>query len=130
MGRRSPQARGRFEESDPLSPLRETVRQGEAQERQAGAAQPIAAERQQVGAVIGAGPVVDTTSADYGRRHVFREPDTGVYRVLMLKRNRVVGALGVGEWRDSRRLQIAVAKASRAAVAAVEAAGGSVTVAD
>jgi nitrite reductase (NADH) large subunit len=31
----------------------------------------------------------------------------------MLKRNRLVGALGVGEWRDSQRLQIAVARQQR-----------------
>lgn len=60
--------------------------------------------------VFSVGPVADVPAAGDGSRHVYRDPDAGIYRLLLIKRNRVVGALGMGEWRDSRRLQIAVAK--------------------
>lgn len=63
--------------------------------------------------VFSVGPVAETDIGGVHRRHIYRKPDEGIYRVLLSKRGRMVGALGIGEWRDSRRLQIALAKQQR-----------------
>lgn len=63
--------------------------------------------------VFSVGPVADEAAIGYDRKHLYRDDAQGIYRALLIKHHRVVGALGVGEWRDSRRLQIAVAREQR-----------------
>ncbi len=60
--------------------------------------------------VFSVGAVADESAIGYGSKPVYRDEARGVYRALVIRRNRLVGAVGVGEWPDSRRLQIAVTR--------------------
>lgn len=60
--------------------------------------------------VFSAGPVGIQEEPFSGRELVFCDPDRKLYRKLLLRRLRLVGAVGVGPWAEDLRLQEAVAR--------------------
>ncbi|MDT8385662.1 MAG: FAD-dependent oxidoreductase [Gammaproteobacteria bacterium] len=51
------------------------------------------------------GPVGAGASPNYGKDHVYADPGQAIYRKLLIHRNRLVGAIGVGDWAESSLLQ-------------------------
>lgn len=45
-----------------------------------------------------------------GQHYYFRDPDSGVYRTLLIHRHRLRGVVAIGPWGDTRRMQAAVAE--------------------
>ncbi len=58
--------------------------------------------------VFSIGEVERAGVADIARGFVHRDPEHGIYRKLMVRKGRLVGAIGVGEWPERSRLQEAV----------------------
>jgi nitrite reductase (NADH) large subunit len=61
--------------------------------------------------VFSMGPVgAGDEDPGYGRAHVFRDDDGG-YRKILVHRNRLVGAIGIGQWDETVRLQTQIGAA-------------------
>lgn len=58
--------------------------------------------------VFSMGPMGDDSIRNYGRSHVYKDNSNGIYRKLLVHRNRLVGAIGIGEWNETVRLQTAI----------------------
>ena len=58
--------------------------------------------------VFSMGPVGAGEDPFYGRAHVYRDEANGVYRKLLVHRNRLVGAIGIGDWDETVRLQTVI----------------------
>jgi nitrite reductase (NADH) large subunit len=63
--------------------------------------------------VFSSGPMGAGESPNYGQSHVYREVDTGIYRRILVHQGRLIGAIGVGGWEDTSRLQGAIALKQR-----------------
>lgn len=55
--------------------------------------------------VLSIGAVGSEARLGFGREHVYQEPEKGVYRKLVVHRNRLVGALSLGQWDEASRIQ-------------------------
>lgn len=55
--------------------------------------------------VLSVGAVGEDARRGYGRVHVFSEPETGIYRKIVVHRNKLVGALSLGKWDEAARVQ-------------------------
>ena len=55
--------------------------------------------------VFSMGPVGAGEDPFYGRAHVYRDEANGIYRKILVHRNRLVGAIGIGDWDETVRLQ-------------------------
>lgn len=64
--------------------------------------------------VFSIGDVGDTAHPLQGREHVYRDNSKGIYRKLVVRRHRVIGAIGIGPWTETVRLQSVIAQAQRA----------------
>ena len=58
--------------------------------------------------VFSMGPMGADAPRFAGRAHVYRDPTKGIYRKLLVNRHRVIGAIGIGEWHETVRLQTAI----------------------
>ncbi|MCB1775697.1 MAG: NAD(P)/FAD-dependent oxidoreductase, partial [Gammaproteobacteria bacterium] len=58
--------------------------------------------------VFSMGPVGAGEDPFYGRAHVYRDEANGIYRKILVHRNRLVGAIGIGEWDETVRLQTVI----------------------
>ncbi len=58
--------------------------------------------------VFSIGEVERAGAADIARGHVHSDAERGIYRKLLVRNGRLVGAVGVGEWPERSRLQEAV----------------------
>lgn len=63
--------------------------------------------------VFSVGPVGDTAHPLEGTSHVFRDELEGIYRKLLVRRHRLIGAIGIGEWPETVRLQTHIAQGLR-----------------
>lgn len=64
--------------------------------------------------VFSLGPMGEDARITDGKRYTYRDSKKGLYRTILIKQHRLHGALGIGEWAETVRLQPAIA--SRAAV--------------
>ena len=55
--------------------------------------------------VLSIGPMGDEDTVSYGRKYTYRDAKNGIYRKLLVHRNRLVGVLSIGEWDQSARVQ-------------------------
>jgi nitrite reductase (NADH) large subunit len=55
--------------------------------------------------LISIGPMGDQTPAVSVQNTIFHDPANGVYRKLSIHRNRLIGVLALGEWREAVRVQ-------------------------
>lgn len=55
--------------------------------------------------VLSIGPMGDNATVSYGRTHVYSDHQSGIYRKLLIHRNKLVGVLSLGEWEDASRIQ-------------------------
>lgn len=60
--------------------------------------------------VFSAGTVETDTSRDYGETHNYKNPENKSHRKILLRRRKIIGAIGIGEWPAVNRLQIAIAE--------------------
>ena len=60
-------------------------------------------------AVFSMGPMGAAEERRGGRRYSYRDADSGLYRTLSVKRNRLQGVVAIGPWAETARLQSAVA---------------------
>ena len=60
--------------------------------------------------VFSAGPVGATASPNYGKCYVYQNVEEGTYRKLLIHRNRLIGAIGIGEWSETPRMQNSIAE--------------------
>ncbi|WP_455198502.1 FAD-dependent oxidoreductase [Kaarinaea lacus] len=58
--------------------------------------------------VVSAGPVGYTASPSFGKSYVFQDSKKNTYRKVVIYRNRLVGAIGVGDWEEANRVLIGV----------------------
>jgi nitrite reductase (NADH) large subunit len=61
-------------------------------------------------AVFSMGPMGAVEERLHGRRYRYRDAASGVYRTLLVNRNRLQGAVAIGPWDDTARLQSAIAE--------------------
>lgn len=59
--------------------------------------------------VFSLGPMGDEARSTDGKRYTFRDSRKGLYRKILVKQHRLHGALGIGEWAETVRLQPAIA---------------------
>ncbi|MDX2463831.1 MAG: FAD-dependent oxidoreductase [Porticoccus sp.] len=57
--------------------------------------------------VFSTGPVGATARPGYGKPHIYHDHAHGIYRKVLVHKNRLIGAIGVGEWTQSHRVQSA-----------------------
>jgi nitrite reductase (NADH) large subunit len=58
--------------------------------------------------VFSNGPTGATASPDYGKPYVYQDNKHDIYRKILVHRNRLIGAIGVGDWAESARVQSSV----------------------
>ncbi len=58
--------------------------------------------------VFSMGPMGANAVRNYGRTHVYKDNAKGIYRKILVHRNRLAGAIGIGEWDETVRLQTAI----------------------
>lgn len=58
--------------------------------------------------VFSMGPMGANATRNYGRSYTFRDEERGIYRKILVHRNRFAGAIGIGEWNETVRLQTAI----------------------
>lgn len=63
--------------------------------------------------VFSMGPMGAREERPDDRRHVYRDPDNGIYRALLVKRNRLHGAVAIGPWGEVAKLQSSIAERAR-----------------
>lgn len=59
--------------------------------------------------VFSLGPMGDDARSTDGKRYTYRDSKTGLYRKILIRQHRLHGALGIGEWTETVRLQPAIA---------------------
>lgn len=63
--------------------------------------------------VFSMGPMGAGEGPGYGRTTVYRDDAAGVYRKILVRRHRLVGAIGIGEWDETVRLQTLIGRGGR-----------------
>ena len=63
--------------------------------------------------VFSAGPVGYTANPAVGTSLIYEDAQSGVYRELLIDRQRMAGAIGLGEWLQSLRVQTSVTNKER-----------------
>jgi len=58
--------------------------------------------------VFSMGPMGANAVRNYGRAYVYKDNEKGIYRKVLVHRNRLAGAIGIGEWNETVRLQTAI----------------------
>jgi nitrite reductase (NADH) large subunit len=62
--------------------------------------------------VFSMGPVGAAESRHYGRTHLYCDDQKLIYRKLLVRRNRLEGAIGVGEWPETDRVEAAIRRSA------------------
>jgi nitrite reductase (NADH) large subunit len=62
--------------------------------------------------VFSMGPVGAGEDPHYARSYVYRDDQRGIYRKLLVRRHRLVGAIGIGDWPETVRLQTLIGRAA------------------
>ena len=55
--------------------------------------------------VFSMGEVTEVSSVDIKKQYVFENREKGIYRKLIIKKHRIIGAIAIGEWNDLGRIQ-------------------------
>ena len=63
--------------------------------------------------VFSVGPVGHTANPAVGKSLIYEDAESGVYRKLLIDRERLAGAIGLGEWPQSLRVQTSVTNKQR-----------------
>ena len=63
--------------------------------------------------VFSVGPVGHTANPAVGKSLIYEDAQSGVYRKLLIDRQRLTGAIGLGEWPQSLRVQTSVTNGER-----------------
>ena len=63
--------------------------------------------------VFSMGPMGDEARTTDGRAYTYTNQQDGSYRKIVVRRHRLVGALGIGEWPETVRLQSSIAAGER-----------------
>lgn len=63
--------------------------------------------------VFSMGPMGAGEDRHYGRAHTYRDDAAGIYRKILVRRHRLVGAIGVGDWHETPRLQTTIGRTER-----------------
>jgi len=63
--------------------------------------------------VFSMGPMGDGEDPHYGVAHIHRDTESGTYRKILVRRHRLVGAIGIGEWDETVRLQTLIGRSER-----------------
>lgn len=58
--------------------------------------------------VFSMGPMGADAPRHQGRSYVYRDDSKGIYRKILVSQNRIAGAIGIGEWSETVRLQTAI----------------------
>jgi nitrite reductase (NADH) large subunit len=61
--------------------------------------------------VFSMGPVGAGEDPHYATAHVYRDDANGIYRKILVRRHRLVGAIGIGSWDETIRLQTLIGDA-------------------
>lgn len=64
-------------------------------------------------AVFSMGPVGAGEDPTYGRSYVYRDASNDIYRKVLVHRHRLIGAIGIGEWSETTRLQTTIGRGER-----------------
>lgn len=63
--------------------------------------------------VFSMGPMGMEASRGYGKTYVYRDAESGIYRKILVHRHKLEGAIGIGEWVDTLRMQGAITRKDR-----------------
>lgn len=63
--------------------------------------------------VFSMGPMGAGEDPHFGRSHVYRDASSGSYRKILVHRHRLVGAIGIGDWAETVRLQTTIGRSER-----------------
>lgn len=63
--------------------------------------------------VFSMGPMGAGEDTGGARSFVYREAEKGVYRKILVKRHRLTGAIGIGDWPETVRLQTTIGRSER-----------------
>lgn len=63
--------------------------------------------------VFSMGPMGAGEDPHYGRAYVYRDDSRGCYRKILVHRHRLVGAIGIGDWDETVRLQTTIGRSER-----------------
>ncbi|WP_164513333.1 FAD-dependent oxidoreductase [Thiosocius teredinicola] len=55
--------------------------------------------------VFSMGPMGAGENRHNGKAYVYRDDDKGIYRKILVKQHRLIGAIGIGDWNETVRLQ-------------------------
>lgn len=82
---------------------------------ESGYAGSVAASRLKVvgTSVFSMGPVGAGEDPHFGRAHTYRDPARGIYRKILVHRHRLDGAIGIGDWNETVRLQTMIGRSQR-----------------
>lgn len=62
--------------------------------------------------VFSMGPMGNDAIQHYGSNYVYQDKKKGIYRKILIHRYRLVGAIGLGQWDETVRLQTTIGKAA------------------
>lgn len=63
--------------------------------------------------VFSMGPMGAGEHPGYGSAYTYAEPPAGVYRKILVRRHRLIGAIGIGDWNETVRLQTMIGRSER-----------------
>jgi nitrite reductase (NADH) large subunit len=63
--------------------------------------------------VFSMGPMGAGEDSLYGSQYVYSDEDSGIYRKILVRRYRLVGAIGIGDWNETVRLQTTIGRSER-----------------
>lgn len=63
--------------------------------------------------VFSMGPMGNDAIQHYGNSYVYKNQQEGIYRKILVHRYRLVGAIGLGQWDESVRLQTTIGNSAR-----------------
>jgi len=58
--------------------------------------------------VFSMGPMGEHAAKSFGKTHVFEDKSTGVYRKILIEKNRIAGAIAYGDWNEIHSIQAAI----------------------
>ncbi len=63
--------------------------------------------------VFSMGPMGNSEIQHYGKHYVYKDESKGIYRKILVHRYRLVGAIGIGQWDETVRLQTTIGNAAK-----------------
>lgn len=63
--------------------------------------------------VFSMGPMGNSEIQHYGKHYVYKDEQQGIYRKILIHRYRLIGAIGIGQWDETVRLQTTIGNAAK-----------------